>query len=172
MKIRSTLLSAALAVSACPAAAHDKTVQHGVHTHGVADLAVAVDGSRLTVELTAPAHDVVGFEHEPASDADRAAVTRATAALRDHRLLFAMPAAARCRVAGIDVRAPWPAAGEHADFAARWAFDCEVPRELGFLQLDFSGALSAGVELNVVALTDRGQSSARIADARGRLALR
>jgi hypothetical protein len=119
------LVCALLALSlASPMAA-----AHKAHTHGVGDLDVAVEGGRLSLALTVPAADVVGFEHAPRSDGQREAVAAAEKLLRSQAELFALPPSARCRFLSADVTLPWTgdaaAAGdEHSDFAARWEFDC------------------------------------------------
>ncbi|WP_025673601.1 ZrgA family zinc uptake protein [Salinivibrio socompensis] len=35
------------------------------HVHGEVTASLAQDGERVLIELTAPGHDVVGFEHQP-----------------------------------------------------------------------------------------------------------
>ena len=38
---------------------------HDAHVHGVAHLNVALEGNDLYIELTSPAANIVGFEHDP-----------------------------------------------------------------------------------------------------------
>ena len=44
------------------------------HEHGVATLDVAVDGRTLTLQFESPLDNVVGFEHAPRTDKQRAAL--------------------------------------------------------------------------------------------------
>lgn len=187
MSITPLMVAVAMTSLSVPAAAGDAFVQHGTHEHGTAMLVVAVDGSRLSVELVAPAHDVVGFEHQPANEAERAALARAEAVLADHGRLLAMSKAAGCRVAGIEVSSPWPSgetrvedhdpAGDagprhaHADFIARWSFDCAAPERLAVLEVKLDGAFATPVKLRADLLTDDGQRSMWLDRARGRLQL-
>lgn len=170
---RSALLACALLAAglAAPAA-----LAHKAHTHGIADLDVAVDGGRLSVALTAPAADVVGFEHAPRTDEQRAAVASAERLLRAHAELFAMPRAARCRFLSADVTSPWagPDAPEtgHADFSARWEFDCAEPAELGFLEVRIAAKLEGDLKLRATVLGPAGQRRAELSRAQTRLALR
>jgi hypothetical protein len=162
------LLAASLAAPAASA--------HKAHTHGVADLAVAVDGGRLSVTLDAPAADVVGFEHAPRDDGQRQAVAAAERLLRSHAELFAMPPAARCRFVAADVTVPWaggPAdSGDgHADFAARWEFDCADPARLAFLEVRIAARLRGDPKLRTVVLDDRGQRQSELTRSRTRLEL-
>ena len=44
---------------------------HDVHAHGVAEVDIAVEGAKATVEFRAPAESVMGFEHEAKSEGDK-----------------------------------------------------------------------------------------------------
>jgi hypothetical protein len=41
------------------------------HVHGVAEINIAVEGTKATVEFRAPAESVMGFEHEAKSESDK-----------------------------------------------------------------------------------------------------
>jgi hypothetical protein len=150
---------------------------HKAHTHGVGDLDVAVDGGRISLALTVPAADVVGFEHAPRTDAQREAVASAEKLLRAQAELFALPVAARCRFLSADVTAPWSgdagaADAEHSDFAARWEFDCAEPAQLAFIEVRIAAKLSGDLKLRATVLDERGQRRAELTRSRTRLALR
>ena len=151
------------------------TVAHRAHTHGVADLDIALDGGRLTLVLTAPADDVVGFEHAPRTDAQRAAVAAAERLLADHAALFSLPAAAGCAMASTDVRAPWregePAADGHADFIAQWSFDCARPAELRQFDVRIAEKLRGNLRLRTTVISDRGQQGLELRRNRTRVSL-
>jgi hypothetical protein len=162
--------AALLAALAAPLA-----LAHRAHVHGVADLDVAVDGGRLSVALTAPAADVVGFEHAPRNDEQRKAVAVAEQLLESHAELFAMPPAARCRFLSVEVTVPWAggaAEGDHADFLARWEFDCAEPAKLAFLDVRIPTKLAGDLRLRATVLDERGQRQAELTRSRTRLALR
>jgi len=53
----------------------------GAHVHGIASLNLALEGSKFEIELDSPAINLVGFEHQASSDADKAKLTAARAAL-------------------------------------------------------------------------------------------
>jgi hypothetical protein len=44
---------------------------HDAHVHGVAEINIAVEGTKATVEFRAPAESVMGFEHEAKSESDK-----------------------------------------------------------------------------------------------------
>lgn len=85
------------ALLALPAAAQE-TRQLDAHEHGVGVLNIAAEGPVLLMELRAPGADIVGFEYQPETDADKAAVDSALATLGQPLELFAIPAAAGCTV--------------------------------------------------------------------------
>ena len=76
---RVTLLVAMVvsATSASPAGAQTR-----LHTHGVAELNIAIDGRTGLLEFTATAQDVYGFEREPRTPAERLRRAQRIAALR------------------------------------------------------------------------------------------
>lgn len=106
-RIRTLLVATLLAGPAgAPAAQHDEHAgpeEHGAHVHGSARLTAALEGSRLVIELVAPAADIVGFEHESRDGDDHRQVRRAVARLRRASELFDLPAAARCRLDTADI---------------------------------------------------------------------
>ncbi|WP_298842378.1 DUF2796 domain-containing protein [uncultured Roseobacter sp.] len=83
--------------AALPALA-EETRQMDAHEHGVGALNIAVDGTTVLMELTAPGADIVGFEYAASSAEDRRAVDAAVAALATPMDLFVVPAAAGCSV--------------------------------------------------------------------------
>src|SRR5690606_13397733 len=70
----------------------------GPHVHGQGNLDLAMAGGTLLVELSLPAADVVGFEHAPRDDDQKALVKDALARLgKGTNVLEPAPAAA-CKV--------------------------------------------------------------------------
>lgn len=51
------------------------------HTHGGADLAIVLEGRVVTIELDTPLYNVLGFEHSPDTDEQKATVKTAEAIL-------------------------------------------------------------------------------------------
>lgn len=75
---------------------------------------VAVEGQTLYMEMTSPAIDVVGFEHQPQTAEQEAAVEQAIATLENSQELFALPAAAGCRLLEATVATELSKDAEHA----------------------------------------------------------
>lgn len=82
-------LGLGLTLAALTAIAEEKA-----HEHGHAQLNVAIEDEGIELELIAPGADIVGFEHAPGSDEDRAAV--AAAVTKFQAGLFSFPKAAGC----------------------------------------------------------------------------
>ena len=79
----------------------------GAHEHGIARLGLAVDGTRLTVDLELPAESVFGFEHAPRSAQERATVAEALDRLRTGGArLIAFPEGATCALDSAEVQTP------------------------------------------------------------------
>ena len=87
----------------------------GAHEHGIARLGLAVDGTRLTVDLQLPAESVFGFERAPRSAEERATVAEVLDRLRtDGARLIAFPDGAICSLESAEVQAPEGVEGDHA----------------------------------------------------------
>lgn len=86
-----------LAVAAAPAMA-ESTRQLDAHEHGVGQLNIAVDGTTVAMEFTAPGADIVGFEYEATSDEDLAKIYAANQTLTSPLALFVFNAEAGCTV--------------------------------------------------------------------------
>jgi hypothetical protein len=70
--------------------------QAGAHEHGRGTLNIAIEGTRLSMELEAPGADIVGFEHKAKTKKQKAAVEKAEKQLGAPQALFQLPAAAGC----------------------------------------------------------------------------
>lgn len=75
----------------------------GAHVHGHGTLNMAVEGKTVALELRVPGADIVGFEHEAKTDADKAALKQAEATLSTPGKLFAFEKAAGCKLTGSEV---------------------------------------------------------------------
>lgn len=166
--------------------------QEAAHEHGVARLDVAVDGGTLELALEGPGDGFVGFEHAPESAEDRAAFARAEAQLKQGAALFALPAAAGCKLAAAEVAPPAAEAAAHhdegrhddegvqhdedrdegahhddeehahADWRASWRFDCATPAALDAIEVKLIAAFPQTRELRVQATTAAGQTGATL----------
>ena len=73
------------------------------HVHGSGALNIAIEGGSVQMELIAPGADIVGFEHDPKTDEDRAQIEKGAAMLKDAATLFTFPSGAGCELAEVDI---------------------------------------------------------------------
>lgn len=92
---------------------HDGHRQHGAHVHGHAELAVAMDGPALEINLTSPAANFLGFEHAPQTEEQEAAVEALEKTLADPAKLFAIDADAQCALTASTIEMGSLEAGHH-----------------------------------------------------------
>ena len=130
------------ATDAQPANAHETHA----HVHGIASLQVTVDGRTLSLDFDTPLESLIGFEHAPRTESEKAAVRNMAERLRSPAMLFLPTAEALCTPASTKLESPIlddakrsAAAGdkktEHADLSAEYTFTCERPERLRDLEL-------------------------------------
>lgn len=108
------------------------------HVHGVVRMDLAIDGHKLSISIEMPLDNLLGFEHRPRTDTQKAALAESLAALKNAADLFAPSAAAQCTVESVEVGDPFPGgkakAGGHADVDAEYVFRCAQPAALKGLE--------------------------------------
>ncbi len=188
MRMNITFALAALAAVSLASAAARAEEEHrelGPHVHGHGTLNIAVENKRVSMELEVPGMDIVGFEHAASSDAQKAAVEKATAELSKPLDVFKMPKSAGCSVADAKV-AIEPEHhhdgdedhdhDEHADadhdhdehaghneFHVTYALDCTKPAELTSIHFDYFDKFAGAQSLTVNVVTAKAQSSYEVA---------
>jgi hypothetical protein len=157
--------------------------QHPPHEHGKVTINAALDGTQLVIELDSPAINVVGFEHVPRSDDERAAVTAAAKLLANGRTLFTLPKEARCQFEKADLKAPqWEttddvpgqpeAPRQHADYEAHFTYECWSPAQLTWLEPSLLDKLRNVTEARLNIATPRGQQSEVATSGHARVTIR
>jgi hypothetical protein len=103
------------------------------HSHGKATLDVAVEPQRLSVQLSSPLDNLLGFERAPRSDVERRLTDAAVAKLRAAGEVFKIDPAAQCTLANVDLSSaalklgrpdPEEEKSEHADIDGTFEFTC------------------------------------------------
>lgn len=167
----------------------------GPHRHGVATLDVVVDGERLLVTLETPLDNLVGFEHAPKNDRQRAALADARAALADGTKLLRASPEAGCAQRAAKVELPYGpdataggghdkhahdkhaygrhgrAADAHSEAGVEWEFSCANPAALIGLDIGLFDVFRRLQTLHVQTATPRGQGAATLTSKRRTLAL-
>ncbi len=163
-----------------PARAEEGHRELGAHVHGHGTLNIAIEDKRVSMELEVPGMDIVGFEHAPSTDDQKAAVEKAKARLEKPLGMFSLPTAAACTVAEAKVAIEaehgdhgdddhkheekgdhdhdHEAAGGHNQFEASYALDCANPSELTTITFDYFALFAGAHDLTVNVVTAKGQS--------------
>ncbi len=176
------LITAVVAAAAAPAWAAGKA-----HQHGVAQLDVAVEPGRVTLELQTPLDGLLGFERAPRTDAERARAAAAIAKLRDAAALFRIDGAAGCTLAKVTLDAPVlgvtpagtaapaapaaPAKSEHADLEGRFEFTCKADARPAFVEVGLFEAFSGMKRIELQLVLPKGQMKATLVRPATRVAL-
>lgn len=185
-------LALAAAATMGPAAAQQREL--GAHEHGRGTLNIALEGSRLTMELEVPGVDIVGFEHKAKSSKDKLAISNAKKQLARPLVLFKLPAAAGCVVKQASANlegedehghdhghgkakdAKQPAGKDdhdhdHSQFHAEYTLDCKSPGGITAIEFGYFAAFAGAEKLEVNVITPKGQSKFEVTRAKPRLDL-
>lgn len=136
------------------------------HVHGVATLDIAVDAQKLTLTLDSPLDNLLGFEHEPGTDAEQMRAHAAIARLRAGGSLFLVDARAHCSFARVTLSSRALKLGSaaavadgsgHDNLTAVYEFDCVDAGALATLDVGLFEVFSRVQRIEVQAATDKGQ---------------
>jgi hypothetical protein len=129
------------------------------HVHGVAKLDVAVESTKVSIQLDSPLDNLIGFERAPKTDAERQLVDRAVATLKAADTMFRIDPAAQCKLSHVELSSAalhlgTPSAGEaaegHADIDGSFEFDCVDARKAAYIEVGlFQFARVQGLEIQV-----------------------
>ena len=174
-------------------AAAEEHRQFGAHVHGHGRLNIAVEDKTVSIELEAPGADIVGFEHEASTDAQRAEIEKAKATLAAGLTLFTPAHEAGCvqNASKVSIEAEHEHEDEHdhhaegaksdaeeeaadhhhSEFHAEYAFQCASPGRLTSMTFDYFKAFPNAQELDISLISPKGQSSYEVKRDKPRLDL-
>ena len=155
------------------------------HQHGHGSLNIAIEGSRVTLELEAPGNDVVGFEHTAKTKAQRESVAKAKKLLGEPLTLFRLPASAGCAVKSANVTIEGGSGNEakkgghkhddhdhaHSEFHAEYTLECSKITDLTSIEFLYFSMFKAAEELEVNIITPKGQTKFEVKGNKPRLDL-
>jgi hypothetical protein len=170
------ILIVAIAAAAFPAFAEGPQRQLGAHIHGHGRLNIAIEGKKMSMELEVPGADVVGFEHEPSTPDQRAALAEARAKLANAAALFAPAPKAGCVLDRVKVSTEAEhdphdhgdkssasshekEGAEHSEFHGEYTFVCASPSRLTSMTFDYFKEFPNAQELDITIVSPKGQSS-------------
>ena len=161
----------ALLFTAQASAQHDHGHQHHAHVHGVAKLEVAVEGADIQLHLESPLEGVLGFEHAPGNDKERAIVAQMRKTMANGGALFAPTTAAQCKFVESKLEAPVlearpagkpDAHAAHGDLDADFRFTCAQPAKLTGVEVRLFEAFPKMRRIDAQVVSAKGQKALRL----------
>lgn len=162
--------------------------QLGAHEHGHGVLNVAVEDDRVSLELSAPGADIVGFEHAARTDQQKAELAAAREKLKAGLTLFQLTPEAGCELVDSGIEYATEAhvahsdsatgtsdhahdhadghdnhedAGhdhDHAEFLVAYSIKCKAPAALTGIAFDYFAVFKNAQRLQVNVVTATGQA--------------
>jgi hypothetical protein len=160
-RVRTALIPLALVAFTAGAQAQQRR-EAGAHEHGHGKLNIVIDGGNIQFELDAPAHDILGFEHQPKTKEQQARLETAVAALKDAGRIYGLAADAGCTLSKAEAGLEQPEAGGsgHADFNATAVFSCTAIAKLRQIDLGLFKAFPDADKLDITIVGPKGQTTA------------
>jgi len=147
----------------------------GAHVHGVGNLQIAVDANTLTLNLESPLDNLLGFEHLPHTDKQKAAVRAMADRLNQPATLFLPTPAAQCKPVStkLDSLVLTPAkkadGDGHADLDGEFVFHCEHPQALRDMEVKLFEAFPHMKQLDVQVVSAHSQVAAKLSPKQQRI---
>ncbi len=152
------------------------------HEHGVGVMNIAIQGNELEIELELPADNVVGFEHEARTVAERKRIQDVAAKLKNAEFVVILPEGAACKLEKAEIKSALlgdhgehghkddhddhDVQGkseehddhrEHSEFAVHYHFDCAKTGQLSYLDISLFKHFPSTHKLRVQYITPKGQ---------------
>ena len=152
------------------------------HEHGVGVLNIAIQGNEVEIELELPAENVVGFEHEAHTIAEKKRVQDAAAKLKNAANIVMLPNNAACKLEKAEVESALLEDrhdhgkskkpndhGEHAEFAVHYHFECAKMGLLSKLDIFLFKHFPSTHKLRVQYITPKEQGAVEAAPKSARI---
>ena len=112
------------------------------HVHGIAKLDVAVEATKITVQLESPLDNLLGYERAPRTDAERRQADAMVARLKAGDAMFRIDPAAQCTLGEVELASsalklgqPDPSEEGHADIDGTFEFNCADATKATFIDV-------------------------------------
>ena len=139
----------------------DEKRQLESHEHGVSTLKIAIEGQNVQMELESPANDIVGFEHAPENDKQKAAIESALIQLRNATGVFTPSTEANCIIKenSAEFEIEEGHSETHSGFHVTWKMTCSNPKQLTSLETSFFKLFPKAKEIEVEMISASGQKA-------------
>lgn len=137
---------------------------HHAHAHGQGELELSIEKGRIQGMLRVPMESLLGFEHAPKTDAQRAQLAALRKRLEDPSNFLAPPPAAACQLVSSTAESAMftgTVKGGHSDLAYSFEWNCSKPEQLVSLELPVFASHKRLKQLEVSLVVDGRQSSVR-----------
>jgi hypothetical protein len=155
------MLGLVVSVAAAQSKPH---AHHHAHAHGQGELELSIEKGRIQGMLRVPMESLLGFEHAPKTDAQRAQVADLRKRLEDPSNLVAPPTAAGCQLTSVVAESSMftgAVKGGHSELAYSFEWRCAKPDQLTSLGLPVFASHKRLKQLEVSLVVDGRQSSVR-----------
>lgn len=120
IKFSFLVLAAAIGLFASPGYSNAEAEEHhaghhDAHVHGEAELNMIFNDNIVQIEFKSPAANLLGFEHQPKNDEERAVVRAVEDSLRDSARLFVFQPITSCKPGLVDLDLPFSHSPTHSD---------------------------------------------------------
>lgn len=146
------------------------------HVHGTAHLTIVIAEDQVSMELSVPAADIVGFERQPRDDGEQVAIDEAIGTLSDPLSLFSFSPQVQCELASSKIsfvgehddheaeQEHGNAHEDHFEFAASFLLNCPaIPSQGLSLETRFFEVFPGSGTIEIEGLVDGGAIRASLA---------
>jgi hypothetical protein len=135
---------------------------HGAHAHGKGELELTVQGGSIEGIFRTPMDSLLGFEHQPKTEAQKTAVAALKNQLGTPAVIVLPNPQAQCsprRSEASSTLFTGHVKGTHSDLEFRFSFECLAPEKLSALELVALKQFNRLSEVRVQMVGPKGQRS-------------
>lgn len=149
---------------------HDHAEELHAHVHGLSEIRLVIENKNLEIEMTSPAVDLVGFEHQAHTKEELAVVERTESILEQHTNLLSFVGGS-CVLANqtIDLSSIKPNENDvenkqsnHSEITTNYTFHCEEVQELSSIIITAFDTFSSVSQIDAMWITDTMQEAAKL----------
>lgn len=183
LKISRTCVKSVLAVTLSSFIFSPLLHASDAHEHGVVMLDAVIEGKLLDVVLITPAVNVVGFEHSPETEAQKAEVLEAINTMKQGYKVIKLPSAALCLLKEADVdqtllelqhevEHEHEQEHGHADIKVHYQFSCAKPAQLTTMTVGLFDQFPMVESVRYQFVTQAGQKGGALSSSQDEISIR
>ena len=154
-----------LSVLVTPVMAHEQhnhaSTSTAAHVHGQAALNMVISGDMVMAAFHSPLDNLLGFEHQPATEAQQQAYQALLDSLQDVNAIFRLNGG-DCELASVQINDPFAkASAQHAhhELDAEYTLNCTDSTAIIGMQTDLFATYPRLQKIDVQLIRDAGQSA-------------